>query len=163
MTAIMHLGVLCMVLLAVTVSAKNVPSVVRGKQINDVSIVHDIQNFARSHPGTKIIPMKKEESMGRTQSVRYTLGGRVSGDSLVAQGTDTFSYAAPNDLNLQLSYPENGTGAIVTFVELVAIQNNNLGNAYVVSGGIGQRSISIIIEAQETDYFSYKAQYFGID
>ena len=80
---------------------------------------------------------------------------------MVAQGTDTYSYAEPNDVSLQLSYPEEGTGAVVTHVEIVAVQNNNLGNAYVVSGGIGQRSISIVIEAQETDYFSYKALYYG--
>lgn len=41
------------------------------------------------------------------------------------------------------------------------IQSTNIGRAYVVSGGIGQRRVSLVIEAQSTLYFSYRASIFG--
>lgn len=41
------------------------------------------------------------------------------------------------------------------------LQSTNLGRAYVVSGGIGQRQIGVVIEAQLTLYFSYRASVFG--
>lgn len=85
------------------------------------------------------------------------------GDRLVAQNADIYSYPASNDVSLQLTYPETGAGAIVTFVEIICTQNNDEGTAYVVAGGIGQRFVSIVVEAQQTDSFAYQAQYFGTD
>lgn len=40
-------------------------------------------------------------------------------------------------------------------------QSSNLGKSYVVSGGIGQRQITVAVEAQETLYFKYKAEIYG--
>lgn len=88
---------------------------------------------------------------------------RLSGDRLVAQNADVYSYPARNDVSLQLTYPETGAGAIVTFVEIICTQDNSDGIAYVVAGGIGQRFISVVIEAQQTENFAYQAQYFGTD
>lgn len=88
---------------------------------------------------------------------------QLLGDRLVAQNADIYNYPARNDVSLQLTYPETGAGAIVTFVEIICTQDNNDGIAYVVAGGIGQRFISIVVEAQQTESFAYQAQYFGSD
>ena len=80
----------------------------------------------------------------------------------MASGADAFAYPAKKDVTIQLSYPESGnTGNIVTFVELICLQDNSEGNAYVVAGGIGQRFISIVLEAKKTERFSYTANYYG--
>lgn len=43
----------------------------------------------------------------------------------------------------------------------IELQSTNLGQGYVTSGGIGQRQITIVIEAKSTMYFKYNAQIFG--
>ncbi|KAH8416853.1 hypothetical protein KR222_009121 [Zaprionus bogoriensis] len=128
-------------------------------------VVKDVRDFAAKHPGLQLLPLAKQASVARSAgvSVRYTLGGRISGDRLVAQNADVYNYAALNDVSLQLTYPETGAGAIVSFVEIICTQDNSEGNAYVVAGGIGQRFISIVVEADQTDSFAYQAQYFGTD
>lgn len=40
-------------------------------------------------------------------------------------------------------------------------QSTNIGQAHVIGGGIGQRSISVVIEARSTLYFAYRAAIFG--
>lgn len=44
---------------------------------------------------------------------------------------------------------------------IFALQSTQLGRAYIVSGGIGQRRISVVIEAQSTLVFNYRATIFG--
>ncbi|KAH8386385.1 hypothetical protein KR093_000176 [Drosophila rubida] len=131
----------------------------------DIVTVNDVRDFVAKHPGLKLQRLERQPVAARSagQSVRYTLGARVSDDRLVAQTADVFNYAASNDVSLQVTYPENGTGAIVTFVEIICTQDNNDGNAYVVAGGIGQRFISILIEAKQTNTFAYQALYYGVD
>lgn len=61
-----------------------------------------------------------------------------------------------------MSYPEKGgQGAQITFVEILAEQSSDIGNAYVVSGGIGQRFISMVVEAKQTSFFEFDAKVFG--
>ncbi|XP_001354364.2 uncharacterized protein [Drosophila pseudoobscura] len=131
--------------------------------LREITVVKNVRLFAAQHPGLKIQRLAKQPATARggVESVRYTLGARVTSDSLVAQGADVFSYPASQDVSVQLTYPEEGAGAIVTYVELICTQDNSEGNAYVVAGGIGQRFISIILEASQTRNFSYQAQYYG--
>ncbi|XP_068157722.1 uncharacterized protein [Drosophila tropicalis] len=132
--------------------------------LRDITVVKDVRAFAAKHPGLKMQRLTKHpEARSSTQSVRYSLGARISGDRLVAQGADVFTYPSVKDVSLQLTYPESGTGAVVTYVELICSQDNTEGNAYVVAGGIGQRFISIVLEANQTKNFSYQAQYYGTD
>ncbi|XP_017477590.1 PREDICTED: uncharacterized protein LOC108367482 [Rhagoletis zephyria] len=131
------------------------------QEVRDITVVKDIAEFKKNHPGLVLARMTKEESNARSQSVRYSLGGRVSGDRLVAQAADVFTYQVAKDVTIQLTYPQSGAGSIVTYVEIVCNQDNNEGNAYVVAGGIGQRFISIVLEATQTEGFSYNAQYYG--
>lgn len=42
------------------------------------------------------------------------------------------------------------------------LQSTNVGRAYVVSGGVGQRSIVIFVEASNTLYFRYVGQIYGV-
>ncbi|KAH8295879.1 hypothetical protein KR044_001282 [Drosophila immigrans] len=131
----------------------------------DIVVVDDVRDFAAKHPGLQMQRLERQPAKARAagDSVRYTLGSRISGDRLVAQTADVFNYGSRNDVSLQVTYPEAGTGAIVTYVEIVCTQDNNEGNAYVIAGGIGQRFISILIEAKQTNSFAYQALYYGVD
>jgi len=51
--------------------------------------------------------------------------------------------------------------SIEEIVKLNKFQSSNLGNAYVVSGGIGQRRIAVVVEAKQTLYFHYQAAVYG--
>ncbi|XP_017041905.1 uncharacterized protein LOC108088569 [Drosophila ficusphila] len=133
---------------------------------HEIRVVKDINLFVAQHPGLRVQALDKEIVPGKArvgdQTVRYNLGARIPSDRLVAQSADTFEYSRSQDVSLQLTYPESGAGSIVSYVELLCTQDNNDGNAYVVAGGIGQRYISIILEASNTKNFSYQAQYYGM-
>ncbi|EDV46599.1 uncharacterized protein LOC6550162 [Drosophila erecta] len=132
-----------------------------------VRVVSDIHEFAAQHPGLQIQQMEKELVPGKARAgsltVRYNMGARIPGDALVAQTADTYEYPRAQDVSLQLTYPEKGKGAAVSYVELVCTQDSNEGTAYVVAGGIGQTLISIVVEAKNTKNFSYQAQYYGVN
>lgn len=65
-------------------------------------------------------------------------------------------------MTLRLNYPAAGTGAVITYLEIVVDQTSDKGRAYVTSGGIGQRSIGVIVEALSTVQFTYVATIYGI-
>ncbi|XP_053948818.1 uncharacterized protein LOC128857201 [Anastrepha ludens] len=136
-----------------------------GQKELDITVVTDLTEFQKQHPELVLSRMTKEESQARSQSVRYTLGARVSGDHLVAQAADVFNYQVAKDVTIQLSYPQSDSvsASVLTYVEIVCEQDSLEGNAYVVAGGIGQRLISIVLEASQTEQFSYNAQYYGTD
>lgn len=86
----------------------------------------------------------------------------VSDDRLVAEEEQQFRYPNLHDVSVQMSYPEKGgQGAQITFVEILAEQSSDIGNAYVVSGGIGQRFISMVVEAKQTRFFEFDAKVYG--
>lgn len=85
----------------------------------------------------------------------------IPGDRLVGTGQAGQQWARPQNVRTNLFYPTNGIGAVLTYLEVLVNQSTNLGRAYVVSGGIGQRQIGVVIEAQSTLYFSYRASLFG--
>ncbi|KAH8314794.1 hypothetical protein KR074_011212 [Drosophila pseudoananassae] len=154
-----------------------------------ILVVKDIKEFVAQNPSVHLQAMEKKIVLPKARdagllSVRYNLGARISGkfyifkkirriifhlwiscillgDRLVAQSADTYSYSQYQDVSLQLTYPESGAGAIVSYVEIVCTQDDSDGSAYVVAGGIGQRFISIVLEANNTKNFSYQVQYYG--
>ncbi|KAH8367828.1 hypothetical protein KR084_003291 [Drosophila pseudotakahashii] len=158
---------------------------------NEIRVVRDIHVFAAQHPGLRIQPMDKHIVPGKARvgslTVRYNLGARISseshtkhtlchnhrlltfssgilsGDTLVFQTADTFEFPRNQDVSVQLRYPEKeeASGAALSYVELLCTQDDYDGTAYVVAGGIGQRYISIVLEAKNTKNFSYQALYYG--
>ncbi|KAM7350004.1 uncharacterized protein ACRADG_008702 [Cochliomyia hominivorax] len=155
------LAVLCFVNLEL--EAANVPlAPMPQQQQRNIELIHDIKEFIKQHPQLKLIRLnKKAPDNHRSQSVKYTLGNRVSGDRMVGQYADTFFYPAKKDVSTQVTYPETGTGSVVTSVDINCLQDNVEGNAYVVAGGIGQRFISIVLEATQTERFSYNIHVYG--
>nr|AYV99545.1 venom polypeptide [Dolopus genitalis] len=124
-----------------------------------IEFVDDISAYAAEFPEVDLIPLDSEvQPFGQ---IRYTLGGRVAGDRIVAQGNNNFNYPTLQDVRLTLNYPQSGVGAVVSFVEIVVQQTSNDGNAYIAAGGIGQRTIRIILEARRTQSFAYRAAIFG--
>ncbi|XP_017002407.2 uncharacterized protein [Drosophila takahashii] len=134
---------------------------------NEIRVVRDIHVFAAQHPGLRIQPMDMHIVPGKARagslSVRYNLGARISSDTLVYQTADTFEFPRNQDVSVQLDYPEKpgDKSAALSYVELTCTQDASDGTAYVVAGGIGQRYISIVLEAKNTKNFSYQALYYG--
>lgn len=85
----------------------------------------------------------------------------ILGDRLLAQDQAQQSWSKPQDVTKNLYYPQHGIGAVVTYLEISVDQSTNLGQARVIGGGIGQRHISVVIEARSTLYFAYRAQIYG--
>ncbi|XP_026465445.1 uncharacterized protein LOC113368098 [Ctenocephalides felis] len=113
------------------------------------------------YPHAKNLELKKEELFTGRVQLTYTLGNRVPGDQLVAIGTDSYSWPDARDVKLELTYPTSENGAVVSYLRIGIVQDTNIGNAYVVSGGIGQRRIVIAVQAVHTTFLSYNAQIYG--
>ncbi|XP_018784784.1 PREDICTED: uncharacterized protein LOC108966381 [Bactrocera latifrons] len=132
------------------------------EKVRQITVVNDINEFKKNHPGLSLVALKKVNGQARSGStVEYKLGGRVDGDTLVAQIADAFNYEDAKDVTIQLTYPQSGAGSIVTYVVIRCEADSTEGNAYVVAGGIGQRFISIVLESTSTKTFFYNAQFYG--
>ncbi|XP_001664091.2 uncharacterized protein LOC5578882 [Aedes aegypti] len=124
-----------------------------------IEVVQDIAAFKAAHPELDVVPL--EVARSTRQQIVYTLGNRLSGDRLVGTSQDGTSWSSLQDVTLNLRYPQAGSGAVVSYVQVVVNQSSNQGRGYVVSGGIGQRYIQLVIEAYSTSYFQYNAQIYG--
>lgn len=103
---------------------------------------------------------------------------------MVATASQSQQWSSPQNVQLRLSYPKTGVGATVShvliYVEQVILKKNHigvecsrsvilhfflqssgLGRAYVTSGGIGYRQITIVVEANNTTYFRHNSQIYG--
>nr|AYV99543.1 venom polypeptide [Dolopus genitalis] len=125
-----------------------------------VQFVEDIEKFRAENPEVVLTPLTVE-SVTPYNQMRYTFGRRVLGDRIVTQGNNNFNYPQAQDVRTNLNYPANGIGNVVSYVEIFVDQTSNIGTAYVTSGGIGQRHISIVLEAKRTFRFSYRAAIYG--
>jgi len=96
-------------------------------------------------------------------SMKYYIGRRVRGDHLVAFSAKNHSWPRFQDVKTNLSYPTSrGHGKILTHIEIHVNQTSNLGQAYIVRGGIHQRFVTIIVEAYKTLYFNFTATFYGL-
>lgn len=87
----------------------------------------------------------------------------VLGDLVVANAADKKTWPSAQNVTTSLTYPSSGgNGAFLTYILINCEQASNLGRAYVTSGGVGQHSVQIVIEAQVTTYFNYAAFFYGI-
>ncbi|XP_062556052.1 uncharacterized protein LOC134220914 [Armigeres subalbatus] len=140
----------------VTASVENnPPQLIKAKLV----VVPDIATFKATHPELDVVPLNATKS-NRSQIV-YTVGQRLPGDQLVSTTQDYSSSDTLQDVALYLRYPESGTGAVVTFVEIVVNQSSNQGHAHIVSGGVGEHFIELVVEAYGTSYFQYSVQVYG--
>uniref|UniRef100_A0A1L8DFS8 Putative transcription activator mbf2 n=1 Tax=Nyssomyia neivai TaxID=330878 RepID=A0A1L8DFS8_9DIPT len=119
-------------------------------------LIDNLADFERTNSQIQLKATKAGE-------IQYTLGRRVAGDRLVGITRNSSSWTSPQNVQLSLNYPANGgTGAVVTYVSIVVSQTSNQGRGYIRAGGIGQRFISIIIDAYNTYNFSYSAEIYGV-
>ncbi|XP_055382332.1 uncharacterized protein LOC129612652 [Condylostylus longicornis] len=138
------------------------------KEINDdlkvdITVVEDIEEFKNTHPSLELTPLFSDELQESPFGViRHTAGSRVAGDRLVASGSGGQSWATPQDVQLSLQYPKSGTGAVLSYVEVLVDQSSNVGEGFIISGGIGQRHIALVIQARSTTHFNYAAAFYGV-
>ncbi|XP_059617153.1 uncharacterized protein LOC132262047 [Phlebotomus argentipes] len=135
--------------------AEELPAEVPIEEIPTKAIaVESVEEFMRQNPGVTLLEMKAEQ---RALTRYYTLGRRVSGDFYAAYARGTNSYGSPRFVSVRINY----SGYIVTYIQVSVQQSSNSGRAYVVSGGIGQRSIGFIVEASSTTQFNYNADIYA--
>lgn len=131
-----------------------------------IEAVPDLSAFQKAHPDLTIVPLTARSEIatndgsGRLQIV-YSVGAHTSGERLVGLSSDNKSWSTQQDVRLDVQYPTAGVGAVVTYVEVVVNQSNPQGRGYIVSGGVGQRSIRLVVEAYSTTFFSYTAAIYG--
>uniref|UniRef100_A0A182W4R3 Uncharacterized protein n=1 Tax=Anopheles minimus TaxID=112268 RepID=A0A182W4R3_9DIPT len=131
-----------------------------------IETIPDLEAFRKAHPDLQIVPLTAraanvKEADSTRQLITYTVGTHSSGERLVGMASNQQSWATPQDVKLDLQYPTAGVGAVVTYVEVVVNQSSPTGRGYIVSGGVGQRNIRIMIEAYGTLYFNYNAAIYG--
>lgn len=83
------------------------------------------------------------------------------GDRLLGSDSQVQQWTTAQNVTQTISYPKTGVGSIISYIEVVVEQSSNLGRGYVTSGGIGQRQISITIEANKTTIFRETTQLYG--
>uniref|UniRef100_A0A182MBD2 Uncharacterized protein n=1 Tax=Anopheles culicifacies TaxID=139723 RepID=A0A182MBD2_9DIPT len=131
-----------------------------------VETIPDLEAFRKANPDLQIVPLaaraERVKVAGTTrQLITYTVGSHTSADRLVGLASNQQSWSTPQDVKLDLQYPTAGVGAVVTYVEVTVNQSSSAGRGYIVSGGIGQRNIRIVIEAYGTLFFNYEAAIYG--
>lgn len=56
----------------------------------------------------------------------------------------------------------NSYRSIGALVHTFMFQTSNFGQAYVIKGGLHQRSIAVVVEAYTTYFLNYDAQIYGV-
>lgn len=85
----------------------------------------------------------------------------ISGDKIVAHTVNNLNFGDFQDVEQNIWYPASGIGDVVSYVEIWVNQNSKLGNAFLTKGGIGQRQISVKIEAKHTTFLYYRVVTYG--
>lgn len=131
-----------------------------------VETIPDLEAFRKANPDLHIAPLTPRseqltEGGSTRQVITYTVGSHAAGERLVGMASNQQSWSTLQDVKLELQYPTAGVGAVVTYVEVVVNQSSSTGRGYIVSGGVGQRNIRLIIEAYNTLFFNYNAAIYG--
>ncbi|XP_052900763.1 uncharacterized protein LOC128307082 [Anopheles moucheti] len=141
------------------------PSDVSSSVQVSIETIPDLAAFRKANPDLHIVPLASRsapEAGGSTrQVITYTIGQHSSGERLVGMASNQQSWTTPQDVKLELQYPTAGVGAVVTYVEVVVNQSSSAGRGYIVSGGVGQRNVRLVIEAYDTFFFNYNAAIYG--
>lgn len=85
-----------------------------------------------------------------------------AGDAVVSIVNADYSYNTKMNLQFNLFYPPTGrNAALINYVMIRVQQYSSIGKAYIISGGVNKRHISIVLEANATTYFTYDASMYG--
>ncbi|XP_053688761.1 uncharacterized protein LOC128737994 [Sabethes cyaneus] len=122
-----------------------------------IDAVKNVAVFQANSPEANVISLDDVQ-----QQLVYRIGARRAGDRLVATGAQNMTWPTLRDVTLTLDYPKTGVGAYVTYVQVNVVQSSSLGKAYLVRGGIGQRFVSLLVQAFSTTFFNYTAVIYGI-
>nr|AYV99546.1 venom polypeptide [Dolopus genitalis] len=126
-----------------------------------VEVIDDITEYLAKYPESEITPLRVVVSPIPPFRTRYVLGTRVKGDRVLAIRNDNVFYPTRRDIRLDLHYPQYGTGGIVTLIDIAVEQSSDLGRAYIVAGGIGQRQIKFVVEARDVYHLSTNTTIYG--
>lgn len=55
----------------------------------------------------------------------------IKGDRILATDSASQQWQKPQDVRLNLNYPQSGIGAVITYLEVIVDQSSNQSRAYV--------------------------------
>lgn len=115
-----------------------------------VTVIPNMSEFLDKHPGADLTPLElvnnadedapARPAITRTYRIGFRIAGKklrliknysmnlieslciLSGDRLLAQDQAQQSWVTPQDVNVNLSYPQRGIGAVITYLEVVVDQ-----------------------------------------
>jgi hypothetical protein len=155
MKSLIFFTVICLIFKSEAADQKSIPAEVK------IAVVENIKDYLQANPNATLIPMKMARQARLNQNW-YTLGSRQQGDGLVAIDNGWAQYPSKQNVELSVYYPRSGVGALITYVQVLMTQDTGTsGRGYVVAGGIGQRYISLVVEAWNTAYVRYDYSIFG--
>lgn len=85
----------------------------------------------------------------------------VEGEVLIFKDDKAQWWPVPRNVKLTLSYSSGDVTRTVSYIEITAFQDSQLGRAYITRGGIGDTFLSVVIEANSTRAFNYRAYFYG--
>lgn len=92
-----------------------------GEQLSaEVRVVEDTAEYFEQHPELESVQLfdKVEEN----EKIRYTFGKRVSGDAPVGFKSGQQTYARPQHTRVNFTYPIQGQGAVISFIDIAVEQ-----------------------------------------
>lgn len=128
-----------------------------------VKLLKDVDKFVRAKPDATITKFDTPRKGRDKHTKHYVKGERVPGDRLVLYETDSFSFESLQSVAVPVIYPiDSDYGAVVSYVNVSVNQTSELGDAFFVYGGIGEREIGFIISAVDTNKLSYIVEIYGV-
>lgn len=153
--------IICLVL-GVTISALRLPLEDDNDSDSDLIMLNnqkfqELRKEKLDPPHLDLTIYKKSEHL-----FRYTLGNPNPFDQRLAEINNTYNFKNPDEFQLTLNYPEYGVGGLLTYVEIIVGQDNTIGQAYTIDGGLGQRFVKINVDSKVSTRFYYRATFYGL-
>lgn len=74
---------------------------------------------------------------------------------------DNVGWPTAHDVELKLRCPKAGSGAILSYVEIIFSVSSNSVKCFVNEGAVGMGYIGVTVQAWNTLIFNYSAQFFS--
>ncbi|XP_026463076.1 uncharacterized protein LOC113368160 isoform X2 [Ctenocephalides felis] len=91
----------------------------------------------------------------------YEFGERVQGDKLMVGATDVYNAPTRQDVALKFNFPGKVPYS-VTYASVEVLQDSEVGQAFIVSGGIGQSEIHLAVVADKIKQVQYTYEIYAI-
>ncbi|XP_030372278.1 uncharacterized protein LOC115622474 [Scaptodrosophila lebanonensis] len=120
-----------------------------------------IEEFDVNHPEAVLLKPLVRELPGKSFELKYELGARKAGDSVVFHETSPkVVFHMPSNPQVQMVCPSPDIDE-VTFLRITTYQNSRKGDAYVSNGGIGRKHILFTVNAYGTKNWQWEIEIYA--